>query len=103
MQETSSEDYDFVFMKCFYGCEAVQAAETFIGFSGVSTMAQLFNGSQSSLKSALEPLAEELEAKALERLHFAGYAWAIPMMRFDGLEGDQPNDNGFWPRRCDFD
>ena len=96
MQETNAEDYDFVFMKCFYGCEAVQAAETFIGFSGAPTLAHLFNGSQSALNSALDPLAAELEAKAFGRLHFAGYAWALPMMRFDGLEGDQPNENGFW-------
>ena len=41
-------------------------------------------------------MAAELEAKAFGRLHFAGYAWALPMMRFDGLEDDQPNENGFW-------
>ena len=48
------------------------------------------------LNSALKPLAAELDAKAFGRLHFAGYAWALPMMRFDGLEDDQPNENGFW-------
>ena len=81
MQETNPGDYDFVFMKCFYGCEAVQAADSFIGFSGAPTLAHLFNGSQSVLKSALDPLAAELEAKAFGRLHFAGYAWALPMMK----------------------
>ena len=96
MQETNPEDYDFVFMKCFYGCETAQASESFLAFSGAKTMAHLFNGTQETLQNALEPLAAELADKTLGRIHFAGYAWALPVLRFDGLEDVQTNANGFW-------
>ena len=96
MQETNPEDYDFVFMKCFWGCEAVQDSESFLAFSGTRTMGHLFNGTQETLQNALEPLAAELADKTLGRIHFAGYAWALPVLRFDGLEDVQTNANGFW-------
>lgn len=96
MQETNPEDYDFVFMKCFHGCEAVQDSASFLGFSGAKTMAHLFNSSQETLENALEPLAEELAERTLGRIHFAGYAWALPVLRFDGLDDIQTNANGFW-------
>ena len=96
MQETTPEDYDFVFMKCFFGCEAVQDSESFLAFSGAQTMGHLFNGTQEALQNGLEPLAAELADKTLGRIHFAGYAWALPVLRFDGLEDVQTNANGFW-------
>ena len=59
-------------------------------------MGHLFNGTQETLQNALEPLAAELADKTLGRIHFAGYAWALPVLRFDGLEDIQTNANGFW-------
>ena len=53
-------------MKCFYGCETIQAAETFIGFSGAPMLAHLFNGSQSALKSASNPWQQSLRRKHLD-------------------------------------
>ena len=98
LSEQDNDDYDFVFMKCFFGCGAIEGAPGFFdAFKPVPTLAHLFNASQGELRNAVGPLDRALRESGLGELYFAGYAWATPGIRLNvELPEGVDSARGFW-------
>jgi len=95
LNETTDIDYDFVFQRCFYGCEEIQANPGFITWPAGNMMVHLFNASQTEVRDAIEPLRTAIESVGLGNLHFVGYSWAQSVMRIQDI-GVPEGGNGFW-------
>ena len=97
LTEQDNDDYDFVLMRCFFGCESVQSNPAFVTPDTTSLkIAHLFNASQEELAAAVPALEAELAASGLGRLYFAGYAWAQPFARLDPEIPGSDIGRGFW-------
>ena len=96
MSEALNEDYDFVFQKCFYGCEAIQTNHAFMTWPAGRMMVHLLNGSQAQVQQAIEPLRSEIHASGLGLLYFVGYSWALPAAKLEGADEPINSDRGFW-------
>ncbi len=96
LNETKGVDYDFVFQKCFYGCEVIQASQGFLTAPMGPMWVHHLNATQTEVRDAIEPLRLALEEGSWGRLYFVGYSWALPVGKNDDGGETQFTRNGFW-------